>query len=65
MNIDRSLYQASHGKMPKGYGLWMFALGRGRLGVTTFSFTGTFGDALAAAKRNAKSIDCDRIAVQP
>jgi len=63
MQVDRTDYQAAHGKLPRGFGLWQFALGRNG-SWTTFSQTGNFGEALAAAKHEARALGCTIIAVQ-
>jgi hypothetical protein len=63
MEVDRTQYEIAHGKSPRGTGLWMFALGRNGA-WTEFSFNGKFGDALRAAKQDAKSIGCTVVVVQ-
>jgi hypothetical protein len=58
MQISTSKYQAAHGKMPKGKGLWFFfgmAIGNG-LNNSPFEFShyGTYGEAKKAASKAAK-----------
>jgi len=64
MDIDRTQFEFSHGRLPRGEGSWAFMLGRNGA-WTQFWFNGKFGDALAAAKREARSVGATSIVVQP
>lgn len=57
-------YVFTHGSAPRGKGLWMFVLAGDR-GATTFEFNGTYGQAKAAAVREARASGCYAVAVQP
>lgn len=58
-------FEASHGRKPKGYGLWWFdveAEGLGwaeRLGSCTA--TGTYTEAQRAATKHARALAADRV----
>ena len=64
ITIDTDQYRNSHAKAPKGYGLWMFSLGRQGAWTET-QYTGGYASAKAQALREAKSLDCDTICVLP
>lgn len=57
MTVNTQEYRDSHGRNPKPsqYGLWIFAIER-RGAFTTFSATGTYRDAVRAARAEAKLI---------
>jgi hypothetical protein len=66
IRIDRSVYKSSHGKLPRGRGLWIFAVRRGGAYTELAPISGLFGDALARAKAEARSIGgAEEIIVQP
>lgn len=54
MIVDTQRYRFSHGKAPKGYGLWMFDL-RDLNGATRFQMTASYGEAKAAAVKEARA----------
>jgi len=45
-------YELSHGKKPRGFGCWAFALARNPRIDSIFYYTGTLAEAKAAAKKN-------------
>lgn len=49
IHIDRTVYEFSHGKAPRGYGLWIFAVRRGGAYTELAPIHGKFGDALRLA----------------
>ena len=59
-SVDRSRYYGIQLKNPKGYGHWLF-----KIGSEEFSYTGSFGKALAAAQKRATKLKATRIIVMP
>jgi hypothetical protein len=60
--IDTTEYTTAHGTTPKGYGLWVFNLGRDGSWTTT-QYTGSYADAKRRALREARSLKCDAVTV--
>jgi hypothetical protein len=58
IRIDTAQYEASHGRKPRGYGLWIFEIG-GR----TFQHTGRYSEAQEMARRYAATVLKDRNAI--
>lgn len=50
MRADTNQYQFSHGRQPRGWGLWAF-----EVGGETFTYTGHYGEAKRAAFEFARS----------
>jgi hypothetical protein len=63
-------FEWSHGKKPRGHGLWMFQLslmrvdGRRACRVETFEFNGSYGDAKRAAVKHARSMKAEWMLVE-
>jgi hypothetical protein len=55
-------YAFTHGHRPRGFGQWIFGLGRNGA-WTNFTYTGTYSVAKAAALREARSIGCTDVTV--
>lgn len=53
-------FQISNGRLPRGYGNWMFEIG-GR----TVNYVGTYSEALKRAKQYAKNINITVVKVLP
>ena len=51
--IDTSRFYRSHLKSPRGRGYWLF---ENKLGEIVFSFSGTYSEAAAAAKKSGHSV---------
>lgn len=64
IDIDRDQYEFSHGKAPRGDGLWLFTIHRNGA-CTDVSYNGPFRDALAHAKREARAVGAHTIVVLP
>lgn len=60
VRVDTSQYRFSHGREPRGYGLWLFAIGDEQR-----AYTATYGKAKAFAIRYAKSIVAYSVTVLP
>lgn len=58
--VSISKYFNSHGKQPRGYGLWMF-----RIREQELAFTGWYSDAVAFARKAAKAANVYDIEVLP
>jgi len=58
--VDTDRYVNSHGKKPKGHGVWMF-----QIGDEEISFEGNYGKAAAEAKKEASKRKLMRIFVLP
>lgn len=63
VTVGTGVYKRVHGA-PRGRGLWQFTLHRGG-SATRFSHSGLFSSAKAAAVREARSLGCDHVEVQP
>lgn len=57
-------YERTHGRRPRGFGTWQFALGRGG-SWTSFQHVGRYGEAAEKALREARGLGCDAVEVQP
>jgi len=56
--IDTIKYQGSHGKLPKGRGLWFFMVGN-----TEWQFSGTYAECCKRARQEAAKSDKESQAV--
>lgn len=65
MRVETSTYEFSHGRKPKGYGLWLFGLTFSGPSVQTFSHTGNYGDAKKAAVKAASEQGANAVEVLP
>lgn len=68
MNITVSTeeYRRSHGKAPRGRGLWLFVLGdNGRWLAEPCGYNGTYGEARANAIQQARTLGLSDVVVQP
>lgn len=65
LTVDTEEYVLSHGRSPRGIGLWMFMAHRNGA-WTTIQAHGKYADALKAAKAEARTIGgCDTLIVMP
>jgi len=60
IEINTWKFRASHGKSPRGFGLWMFTIGN-----ITWDCMGTYADACKRAKRQAQTWGIHSIIVMP
>jgi hypothetical protein len=58
MTIETRDFESSHGRKPRPgqQGCWVFSIGDGRGAWTTLTASGTYREALASAKAEARSI---------
>jgi hypothetical protein len=56
-------FEFTHGRKPKGFGLWSFQLHRGDGRSTAVEKEGTFTDAKHAALREARELGCHEVSV--
>lgn len=59
--VSTEEYEFSHGRKPKGYGLWWFATDR----TPEFSYTGNYGEAKRHAISVAKEYGAEFVNVLP
>lgn len=64
MEIDKSDYRRTHGREPRGRGLWMFQVGR-HPDQTLVRASGTLTEALKTARRVAREWGTDYVQVLP
>lgn len=70
LDFATNKYEWSHGKKPRGTGLWMFQLsamrvdGRREARVEVFEFNGSFGEARRAAVKHARSMKAEWMLVE-
>jgi hypothetical protein len=64
MRVQTEEFKQAHGKAPCGTGLWMFSAGRNGA-WTDIEVNGSFTEARAEAVREAKSLGCDQLVVNP
>jgi len=55
-------YRFALGRLPRGYGLWSFALGRAGA-WTDFQYTGTYTNGKNSALAMARSLGCETVRV--
>jgi hypothetical protein len=60
MRVETNEYEFSHGRKPRGLGVWAF-----RIGEETVFITGTFTTAKSLAAKNARAKGLDFIKVLP
>lgn len=58
-------YQASHGKMPRGRGTWIFALGNSDDSECWYPVNASYSEAKQRAVREAKSRGVSKVTVMP
>jgi hypothetical protein len=61
MEVNTREFEFSHGKKPRGSGFWIFFFDNAR----TFTFAGKYGDAVRAAKIEARQQEVYEIKVGP
>lgn len=64
MRVCTENYVATHGKAPKGFGLWFFSLGRNG-SWTDVSTTASYTDAKKWAVKQARELGCTEVVVLP
>lgn len=64
VRVDTGTYLCSHGRTPRGTGLWYFTLHRDG-SFTETSFQGSFTDARRWAVQEARDLGCSVVTVQP
>ena len=65
MRVSTTQYRFSHGRDPRGTGLWAFEMGaHGRPSETYFA-QGTYAQARREATRQARAMDYDWVQVLP
>ena len=65
VEVNTSEYRFSHGREPRGRGLWCFALSGYMKGTEFTEHNGTYSEAKAKAVREARAIGFDRVNVLP
>lgn len=63
MQIETRQYEFSHGKKPRGFGTWAFFFDGKRDADQAFWFSGSYGDAAAAARAEAGKRKAHRVEV--
>ena len=62
MRVDTSTYEWNHGKMPRGYGQWVFSLGLHSEKIVCFS--GKYGEAKKKAIQSARKLGLMYVTVE-
>ena len=62
MRVETSEYQFSHGRKPRGFGLWFFELTTPK-GKREFIYSGMYGKACEAAIAHGLTLQATRIQV--
>lgn len=66
IRVDTAPYERSHMKAPRGRGSWAFDLdGERRFAVPLFWHSGTYAEAVRAARLAAQKLGSCRVLVQP
>ena len=64
LRVETRPYVISHGKEPRGWGLWMFRLRRG-IRAEEYGFTGNYAVARREALKFARRFSYDTVEVLP
>jgi hypothetical protein len=67
MRIETANYENSHGRKPRGRGVWMFEMIEFTYNAkpTLFQASGTYSEALRLAKKEARNLGTSTITVCP